>query len=145
MTDADLRRLLEGATEGPWAYRPDEFDDWGVVRSAPDNEGRRWVVCQARLPYKGSDDLNAHRRAGTDPYEADARLIVAAVNALPSHLDRIEALEAALGRLVAAVNTNELAAAMACHHVVSFANVEDALKPALALLALPSPKDTPDE
>jgi hypothetical protein len=46
----------------------------------------------------------------------------------------IARLTAALEGLVRAVNTNELAAAMACHSVVSFANVEDALKPALAAL-----------
>lgn len=43
--------------------------------------------------------------------------------------------------LVAAVNTNELAAAMACHDVVAFANVEDALKPALAILSRHEPTD----
>jgi hypothetical protein len=41
----------------------------------------------------------------------------------------------ALVALTRAVNTNELAAAMACHEIVALANVEDALK-----LALPAIK-----
>ena len=66
-------------TKGPWLYRPDEYDDWGVVRTAPDAEGRMWRICQARDPAAWKDDvLSAHRHAGTDPWEANARLIAAA-------------------------------------------------------------------
>jgi hypothetical protein len=59
-------------------------------------------------------------------------LIGAVMNAADRTSGSIEALDG----LVRAVNTGELAAAMACHSVVSFANVEDALKPAIAALKL---------
>lgn len=55
---------------------------------------------------------------------ADARLIAAA----PDLLDALETL-------VRAVNTNELASAMACHDVAAFSNVADALKVALPAIA----------
>jgi hypothetical protein len=45
--------------------------------------------------------------------------------------DAADELYEALVALTKAVNTNELAAAMACHEIVAFANVEDALKLAL--------------
>jgi hypothetical protein len=61
-----------------WAYRPEPHDDWGIVRTAPDAEGRRWIVCQARFPYADEEALNEHRRNKTDPWEATARLIAAA-------------------------------------------------------------------
>ncbi len=60
-------------TPGPWAYRPHEFDDWGVVKTD------KFTICQARDQNQLDDDiLNQHRRAGTDPWEANARLIAAA-------------------------------------------------------------------
>lgn len=62
-------------TPGPWLYRPDKYDDWGVVRTE-----RGGFICQAKdgsWPGEGPD-LDTHRRAGTDPYEANARLIAAA-------------------------------------------------------------------
>src|SRR3546814_11845342 len=41
------------------------------------------VICQARDPYALDDvTLNAHRRAKTDPWEANARLIAAAPDLL---------------------------------------------------------------
>ena len=43
-------------------------------------------------PYEHDE----HRRNRTDPYEPNGKLIVAAVNALPGLLSRIEALEEAL-------------------------------------------------
>jgi len=70
-------------TPGPWAYRPEQFDDWGVVRA-----GRYWI-CQAKDPERLDEDLlNECRRAKTDPWEANARLIAAAP-------DLLEALVAA--------------------------------------------------
>ena len=65
MTDRnELERLLAAATEGPWEYRPDEFDDWGVVKSPPREVGNyepplilRTVLAQMR-------------------WEANARLVV---------------------------------------------------------------------
>ncbi|MES2902862.1 MAG: hypothetical protein V4696_01630 [Pseudomonadota bacterium] len=51
-----------------------------------------------------------------------------------SQEERIAELEGALRGLVKAVNTNELAAVMACHALVAFANVDDALKIAIPAL-----------
>lgn len=65
-------------TPGPWLYRPEEYDDWGMVRAAPDAEGRMFVICQARNPSVGYDELDKYRESRTDPYEANARLIAAA-------------------------------------------------------------------
>jgi len=64
-------------TPGPWLYRPEQHDDWGVVRS-----GRNWI-CQAKDPRAATErDFAEHRKAGTDPWEANARLIAAAPDLL---------------------------------------------------------------
>jgi hypothetical protein len=72
-------------TPGPWEYRPTKYHDWGTVCV----DG--FVLCQAREPKTVMDAefLNEHRRNGTDPWEANARLIAAAP-------DLLEALEAML-------------------------------------------------
>ncbi len=59
-------------TPGPWEYRPDDFDDWGVVRHG------RYHLCKARDPRVSFEDLPKYRASKTDPYEANARLISAA-------------------------------------------------------------------
>lgn len=76
-------------TPGPWAYRPDKYDDWGTVKGA---DG--FVICQARdHRYCDGDVLSEHRRNKTDPWEANARLIAAApkmyevLKEIASHLD----------------------------------------------------------
>lgn len=58
----------------PWAIRPHQYDDWGFVRGADGH-----IACIAR--GEGIDTHDAHRSAGTDPYQANAALIVKAVNA----------------------------------------------------------------
>jgi hypothetical protein len=64
---------MAGFTKGPWHYRPHEYDDWGVVRAD------KFTICQAR-DWNAFDEetLAQHRKAGTDPWEANARLIAAA-------------------------------------------------------------------
>src|SRR5688572_25065682 len=63
------------------------------------------------------------------PWFEKRKQAIAAWNRRHREQATAELVEALRG-LVAAVNTNELAAAMACHSVASFANVKDALKPA---------------
>lgn len=61
-------------TPGPWHYRNHEYDDWGIVRAE-----RGGIICQARDPeVLDEEQLNQHRVAKTDPWEANARLIAAA-------------------------------------------------------------------
>ena len=61
----------------PWAVRPKEFDDWGIIRDA-----MGFIAAVARRnassPY-GDDDL--HRINGTDPFQPNADFIVLACNA----------------------------------------------------------------
>ena len=99
-----LRQLLERATAGPWAYRPQEHDDWGFIRTTRATEdGWHPVVAIAR-DVSDHEDHDAHRASKTDPAEGNAGLIVAAVNALPSLLTELEALRAERGRMVEAKN-----------------------------------------
>jgi hypothetical protein len=101
MTDkidvAGLRALRERATPGPWEYRPYEGDDWGFVRG-PEQSSTigplKPLVAVARPGHQHDFDADAHRRAGADPYEPNAALITAAVNALPALLDAAEATAA---------------------------------------------------
>jgi hypothetical protein len=95
----ELRTLAEKATPGPWAYRPDEYDDWGLVKSPPREVGNydppfiiRGAIGQFRDPdVHDEETLNAHRRAGTDPWEANAALIVWLRNHVPAILTALTA------------------------------------------------------
>lgn len=107
----ELERLLAAATEGPWAYRPDEFDDWGVVKSPPREVGNyepplilRTVLAQMRDDRRLDEEtLSEHRRAGTDPWEANARLVVFLRNSAQHYLslmDEVERLRGELGWVI---------------------------------------------
>lgn len=76
-----LRRLVEEATPGLWTADGTE------------------VLCGPRTAFMGGGDAIE--------LEANAALIVAAVNALPELLDRLEALTAELSRLTARVEELE--------------------------------------
>lgn len=93
---AALRALLSDV-ERPWEYRPYEHDDWGFIRG-PERESLigkvKPVVALSREGDVGPDNHDHHRRMKTDPYEPVGRLIVEAVNAVPSLLYQIEALQA---------------------------------------------------
>lgn len=84
-----LRALDSAATPGPWAYRPDEYDDWGVVKAPPRRpEGfeydLRCVLAKFRDPAALDDaTLDAHRRAKTDPWRGNAELVTFLRNAVP--------------------------------------------------------------
>ena len=85
MTDrTELRRLLEKATPGPWAL----YDGWL-------HEGRAHV---ARIGNAAGNGIGAPITDMAGEI-ADFELIVAAVNALPSLLDQLDAAEAALARV----------------------------------------------
>jgi hypothetical protein len=82
----DLRKLSAAAAPGPWAYRPDKYDDWGMIRAARRDLGSIGyggppVAHAASLWDEDEDD---HRRARTDPCEANGRFIVELVNAYRS-------------------------------------------------------------
>lgn len=97
-----LREAGEKATPGAWAYRPDEYDDWGLVKGPLREFGNyeppfimRGVIGQFRDPdARDEDTLNAHRRAGTDPWQANAALIVLLRNNLDTIIAALEAQEA---------------------------------------------------
>lgn len=67
---------MSGHTPGPWEYRSQPHDDWGLVRAG------RYIICQARDPKVDHLDLSHYRRTKTDPFEANARLISAAPDLL---------------------------------------------------------------
>jgi hypothetical protein len=73
-------------TPGPYRYRPQEFDDWGVIR-----DGRGFVVGTSRNP--DARDMSGHRAAVTDPFEGNGHLFASAP-ALYSLLRRWVALDA---------------------------------------------------
>jgi hypothetical protein len=79
----------------PWTYRPEEHDDWGVIRTTvATDDGWYPIVTQAR--YDGTpteDDLARHRRQGTDPAAQNARYIVHAANLYPELLAALEKIE----------------------------------------------------
>jgi hypothetical protein len=54
-----------------------EFDDWGWVRARNGGE----IVARAG-GFASEEEQARHRTAGTDPYEANARLIAAAPDLL---------------------------------------------------------------
>lgn len=91
-----LKDLLAKATPGPWAYRPEMYDDWGFIRGPevemPYGPGYP-IVAMSREGYMpnahaGHDE---HRRNGTDPYRPNGELIVEAVNAIPALIEALEA------------------------------------------------------
>jgi hypothetical protein len=72
-------RDLTKSTPGPWSYRSEYHDDWGVVRGPTADLGLEWIVAVADAGRRvDSREYAAHRENGTDPYEANARLITAA-------------------------------------------------------------------
>ena len=83
---SEIDALFEKATDGPWAYRPQEFDDWGVIRATkPDRDGICFITANARDGrFATEEEFSEHRRNGTDPYGPNAELIVALVNAWPT-------------------------------------------------------------
>ncbi len=69
---------------GPWEYRPHPHDDWGFVRASNDQ-----LVAVARHGLTHEPDYDAHRAAGTDPYEDNGRLIAATLDLLAALRDAL--------------------------------------------------------
>jgi len=78
-------------TAGQLLYRPQKHDDWGYLRSSePDGCGFLHVVATARAGRDISDrEMDAHRRAGTDPFGPNALRIMLCWNC---HDELVEAL-----------------------------------------------------
>ena len=93
---ARLSALAEKATKGPWAYRPGEYDDWGVIKGPPHRpEGfeydLRFHLAQFRDPDATDNEiLGQHRKAKTDPWRGNAELVVELVNNLPTIISALQ-------------------------------------------------------
>ena len=72
----------------PWSIRPNKFDDWGFIRGA---DGQT-LACVAR--GQEEKEFDWHRSHGTDPYQANADLIVHSVNAVPGLIVALEEIAA---------------------------------------------------
>jgi hypothetical protein len=72
---------------GPWLYRPNKHDDWGVVRAGKDGP----IIAVARSS-KFDVDEDKHRHERTDPYEAIARAI-AAIPEMRAENERLRAVQ----------------------------------------------------
>jgi len=78
MTAAEIAAIkadMEAGTPGPWYYRPHKFDDWGTVRGDIDSSGWMPFICQAHDPMADESGFDEHRKAGADPWAANARRI----------------------------------------------------------------------
>jgi len=85
----------------PWAYRSQEGDDWGFIRTTVANDaGWHPVVAVARYVGNPTDaDLGEHRRNKTDPSFGNAEMIVRSVN---NHDALVDAAREALRALESA-------------------------------------------
>lgn len=92
---AEWLRLADAATEGPWLYRPKEFDDWGFVRS----ETGALVSLGRAGQYVGEDGYAEHRAAGTDPFGSNAKFTAASRTAVPALIREIKRLRAQIENL----------------------------------------------
>ena len=89
---AAMRADADAGTPGPWAYRPLELDDWGIIRGSDD-----LVVAQASA-CREAGNLNSFRESGADPTEANARNIARVPDMIATILSQaaeIERLKAA--------------------------------------------------
>lgn len=93
-----IEALLKDVLPGPWAYRPQKFDDWGYVRAPDVGDGWMPFICQAKSPSTEGEEDEA-RRNGTDPWGANARFIAASRELVPALRAERDALRAEVDRL----------------------------------------------
>jgi hypothetical protein len=97
--------MTETHTPTPWVYRPRDYDDWGWIRGA---DGALAATARSAGEY----DSDEHRRNGTDPFEANAALIVEAVNsheALKARIAELEANEKAYEEIIGPMTYRQVA------------------------------------
>jgi hypothetical protein len=93
----DLKKLLAAATPGPWYVGHNKLgDDQGPMSIWPDANmiGAIIARCGPQQPWQGWYEQPAH----------DAALIVAAINALPELLAKLERYDDALDEIAAHYN-----------------------------------------
>lgn len=64
----------EKHTPGPWSYRPQSLDDWGVIR----DKGGNIVACARAGRLVPHQEMDRCRQDKTDPFGANGHLIAAA-------------------------------------------------------------------
>lgn len=97
-TDEEIEALeagLDGLSPGPWSYRPNEFDDWGMVRTA---DGSILANARAGDVERESEEYKSRcRREGRDPYSAVGEHIArCSPETVRSLIARLRAAEATL-------------------------------------------------
>lgn len=73
-----LAELQKDATKGPWLYRPNKYDDWGVVKEGNNSIGPDQGYFVAKAGYGGhytQEIEHEHRLNKTDPYGPNAIFI----------------------------------------------------------------------
>ncbi|PCJ95921.1 MAG: hypothetical protein COA52_02430 [Hyphomicrobiales bacterium] len=99
---AEIMEGLEGVTPSPWAYMPNEFDDWGTVRAKISNAGQSYGAAVSFTRTHNAVDYAKHWKDGTDPYSDNGkhlarcspdniRAISAAMKAKDSEIERLKA------------------------------------------------------
>lgn len=104
-----------GPSKSALAYRPNEFDDWGMIRN-----GDGTMFATVRRPTSLEED-NEARRTKTDPYEGIALLLISAAEGIMS--EPLDARKRMI-ELCAAVAGYEKARSLAKSEDVEAANWE---------------------
>lgn len=114
MTEDSVDKLREAAeaaeaiAPSPWLVRPQEFDDWGIIRqSAVNRDGFQPIVTRVLASSDDrldQDTMSVHRKNKTDPYDEVSHFIALAnPQAVTELLDERDALRARVEELEAAL------------------------------------------
>jgi hypothetical protein len=106
-----LAELQKDATKGPWLYRPNKYDDWGVVKEGNNSIGPDQGYFVAKAGYGGhitQEIEHDHRLNKTDPYGPNALFIAQSGStdfaALAAYVERLEGALRSIELSVDAVN-----------------------------------------